>query len=89
MADIRLTEDLKAFAERCVASGRYGDVNEVVRAGLRLLQRQEEVEAFRQSLEDSLRRGEMEGFTTVEEMEAEMDAIIDRAEADLAARAAS
>ena len=37
MPNVSLTPELEGFAERCVASGRYGNVSEVMRAALRLL----------------------------------------------------
>ncbi|CAA7621427.1 type II toxin-antitoxin system ParD family antitoxin [Magnetospirillum sp. UT-4] len=36
--NVHLTPDLEAFARACVEGGRYNNVSEVVRAGLRLLQ---------------------------------------------------
>ena len=38
----RIGKPLHAFVEEEVSSGRYGDADEVVRAGLLLLQRREE-----------------------------------------------
>lgn len=32
MPNVSLTPELEGFAERCVASGRYGNVSEVMRA---------------------------------------------------------
>ena len=37
---VRLTKELSAFIDRQVESGRYQDSDEVLRAGLRLLERQ-------------------------------------------------
>ena len=45
MPNVSLTPELEGFAESCVASGRYGNVSEVMRAALRLLQQQEEKRA--------------------------------------------
>ncbi len=42
---IALTEPLAKFVERQVAEGRYASASEVVRAGLRLLNKREEAEA--------------------------------------------
>ena len=40
--NVSLTTELENFARRCVESGRYNNVSEVVRSGLRLLQENEE-----------------------------------------------
>jgi antitoxin ParD1/3/4 len=40
--NVSLTAELNAFIRALVASGRYQNASEVVRASLRLLQRQEE-----------------------------------------------
>jgi antitoxin ParD1/3/4 len=39
--NVSLTPDLASFVDERVASGRYGTASEVVRAGLRLLERAE------------------------------------------------
>lgn len=46
MLDVELTPEMQAFAEREVAAGRYADVSEVVRAGMRRLMAEREA-AFR------------------------------------------
>ena len=56
---------------------RYRDVAEVVAAGVRLLQRAEvEVAEFVASLEAARAEGERDGFVTIDELAAELDAII-------------
>ena len=40
--NVSLTAELETFARSCVESGRYNNVSEVVRSGLRLLQENEE-----------------------------------------------
>jgi antitoxin ParD1/3/4 len=76
--NVHLTPDLERFARECVAEGRYNNMSEVVRSGLRLLQEQEELrhqltESFREAEEEADR----EGWFTIEEVAAEMGAIID------------
>lgn len=75
--NVSLTPELERFARECVAEGRYSNVSEVVRAGLRLLQDQEDM---RRDLIASLREAEEEadrGETfSIEEVIAEIDAII-------------
>jgi antitoxin ParD1/3/4 len=82
---VKLTPALEKFAEDCVAEGRFGDINDVVEASLRLLQHQEQKrQAFLQSLkeaEDEADRGEV---FTLEEVMADLDAIIEAAEAHAA-----
>lgn len=79
--NVHLTPELERFARDCVTEGRYNNVSEVVRSGLRLLQEQEDL---RRQLTRSLREAEEEadrdGWLTIEEVAAEMDAIIDAAE---------
>ncbi|TVR82790.1 MAG: type II toxin-antitoxin system ParD family antitoxin, partial [Rhodospirillales bacterium] len=41
-ANVHLTPELEAFARACVDGGKFNNVSEVVRAGLRLLQDAEE-----------------------------------------------
>lgn len=40
--NVSLTPELERFAKACVEKGRYNNVSEVVRSGLRLLQDQEQ-----------------------------------------------
>ena len=40
--NVSLTPELEAFIDETVASGRYGSASEVVRAALRLLEREEQ-----------------------------------------------
>jgi antitoxin ParD1/3/4 len=57
-ANITLGNRFEAFAKKQVRSGRYGSVNEVIRAGLRLL---EEREAKAELLRLALIEGENSG----------------------------
>jgi len=81
MTTVTLTPEQERFAAEAVAQGRYRDVDEVVQAGLALLQQaQAEVAAFVASLEEAQAEGERDGFLTIEEVEREIDAIIEAAE---------
>jgi antitoxin ParD1/3/4 len=61
--NIHLTPELEAFARDCVASGRFNNVSEVIRSGLRLLQDAEhERAAFIASLEEARAEGARDGF---------------------------
>ncbi|MFE0757373.1 type II toxin-antitoxin system ParD family antitoxin [Inquilinus sp. NPDC058860] len=79
--NVHLTPELERFARRCVEEGRYNNVSEVVRSGLRLLQ---EAEERRQAFTAMLRRVEeetdREGDVSIEDALAEVDRIIDEAE---------
>jgi antitoxin ParD1/3/4 len=80
--NVHLTPDLERFARECVSGGRYNNVSEVVRSGLRLLQ---EAEERRRRLTEMLRAAEeeadREGEFDVDEVLAEVDTIIRAAEA--------
>ncbi len=85
MNDLTLPLDLQRFADEAVASGRYRDVSEVVRAGLSLLQQAEaEAAEFVATLEDARAEGERDGFLTAEEVQRRARAAI----AETAARRA-
>jgi antitoxin ParD1/3/4 len=75
--NVHLTADLEKFAHGCVESGRYNNVSEVVRSALRLLQ---DAEAQRQAFASMLKTVRSEtkrkGTHTIDELTAEMDAII-------------
>ena len=76
--NVNLTPELERFAQACVESGRFNNVSEVVRSGLRMLQEAEERRAaFLASLETARQEGLQEGFATVEEVEVEVKAAID------------
>ncbi len=77
MDAVTLPPELERFAADAVAAGRYRDVAEVVAAGVRLLQRAEvEVAEFVASLEAARAEGERDGFVTIDELAAKLDAII-------------
>ncbi len=81
--NVYLTPELEGFARSCVESGRYNNVSEVMRSALRLLQDQEERRrAFTRSLEEAMEEARQEGTYTLDEVLAEMDAIIEAADAE-------
>ncbi len=76
--NIHLTPELERFAQSCVESGRFNNVSEVVRSGLRMLQdAQARQAAFVGSLEAAVEEGDREGFLTADEVRHEVQAAID------------
>ena len=56
--NVNLTEELDSFVSAKVASGRYGNASDVVRASLRALEREERLfEAVHAALEDGENSG--------------------------------
>ncbi|WP_425995412.1 type II toxin-antitoxin system ParD family antitoxin [Caulobacter sp. DWR1-3-2b1] len=79
---VQLPPALEKFAQDCIAEGRYDDVDAVVKSGLRLLQVQEERRRrLNASLDEAIAESDRDGYVTMEQMMAEMDAIIEAAEA--------
>ena len=79
---VQLPPALEKFAQDCIAEGRYDDVDAVVKSGLRLLQVQEERRRrLNASLDGAIAESDRDGYVTMEQMMAEMDAIIEAAEA--------
>ena len=77
--NVSLPPALERFARECVADGRYSNVSEVVRSGLRLLQEYEEQRRqFAASIEEAQAEADRDGTFTIEEVLTEMDAIIDK-----------
>lgn len=75
--NVSLTPALERFARKCVKSGRYNNVSEVVRSALRLLQEAEERrERFEATLIEAEAEADREGTFTVEQVLAEADRII-------------
>jgi antitoxin ParD1/3/4 len=75
--NVHLTSELEQFARGCVESGRYNNVSEVVRSALRLLKDQEDRKrAFVAMLKSVRGETRRKGAHTVEDVAAEMDAII-------------
>ena len=78
--NVHLTPELERFAQSCVESGRYNNVSEVVRAGLRmLLDIDEQRRAFVASLEEAVAEGDRIGFLSVEQVRADVEAAIEAA----------
>ncbi|HUB48182.1 MAG TPA: type II toxin-antitoxin system ParD family antitoxin [Acetobacteraceae bacterium] len=70
--NVHLTPELEQFAQNCVRAGRYNNVSEVVRSGLRLLQEQEERRAgFLESLREATAESERDGFVPASVVEAD------------------
>jgi antitoxin ParD1/3/4 len=81
MPNVSLTPELEGFAERCVASGRYGNVSEVMRAALRLLADQEARRtAFTEMLERVEREADEKGWLTADQVDAEFGELFQRRE---------
>lgn len=58
-----LGDHFREFAQRKVREGRYASTSEVVRAGLRLLEAEEEkLEALRQAIQEGIDSGPGEPF---------------------------
>lgn len=75
--NVHLSPELERFAHECVASGRYNNVSEVVRSGLRLLQDAEDRRRqFQAMLQTAQEEAEREGTFTLESVLAEVDSII-------------
>ncbi len=64
---VSLSDHFIDFAERQVASGRYGSTSEVVRAGLRLLETQEAaLDRLREAIREGVESGPAEPFEMAE-----------------------
>ncbi|MBV8534667.1 MAG: type II toxin-antitoxin system ParD family antitoxin [Alphaproteobacteria bacterium] len=77
--NVSLPPALERFARKCVKSGRYSNVSEVVRSALRLLQETEaRREQFEKTLTDAEAEADRDGTFTADEVAAEFDRILDR-----------
>jgi antitoxin ParD1/3/4 len=77
--NVSLPPALERFTRECVAEGRYSNVSEVVRSGLRLLQEyEEERRKFAASIDEAQAEADRDGTFTIEEVLAEVDAILDK-----------
>jgi antitoxin ParD1/3/4 len=78
--NVHLTKELERFARRCVKSGRYNNISEVVRSGLRLLEENEKRrEEFREMLKQVDAEADRDGVYSMESVAKEMDEIISKA----------
>ena len=84
---IDLPPDLEAFTRACVTSGRYSDTNDVIRTALRKLQDAETRRAaFVSMLDETEAEAARDGTHDLDDVLAEVDAIIDAAVRDQAKR---
>jgi antitoxin ParD1/3/4 len=75
--NVHLTPELEKFARKCVKSGRYNNVSEVVRSALRLMQEQEKRRRdFAEMLDAARAEAEREGVHDAEAVAAELDKVI-------------
>jgi antitoxin ParD1/3/4 len=75
--NVHLTPALEKFAKKCVKSGRYNNVSEVVRAGLRTLQEAEARQRkFLEMLDGVQTDIEQNGTVSAEDALAKVDKII-------------
>jgi antitoxin ParD1/3/4 len=79
--NVHLTAELERFTRECVEGGRYNNVSEVVRSGLRLLQEAEDRRRqFRLMLQAAEAETDRDGAISIETVLTEINAIIDTAE---------
>ena len=79
--NVHLTPELERFARECVEGGRYNNVSEVVRSGLRLLQEAEDRRRqFHEMLQKSEAEADRDGAITLDSVTAEIDGIISASE---------
>ena len=76
--NVHLTPELERFARESVEGGRYNNVSEVVRAGLRLLQEAEERRRqFQAMLRETEAEDDRDGAVALDSAIAEADRVID------------
>lgn len=79
--NVHLTPELERFAHACVEGGRYTNVSDVVRSALRLLQDVEDRRhRFQAMLENAEAEADQVGALPLEQVLAEVDGIIARAQ---------
>ncbi len=75
--NVHLTPELEKFARKCVKSGQYNNVSEVVRSALRLMQEQEKRrQDFAAMLDAARAEAASEGVHDVDSVAAEMDKVV-------------
>jgi len=75
--NVHLTPDLERFARKCVKSGRYNNVSEVVRTGLRMLEEAEDRQRkFIAMLDEVRAEAAREGTHAIDAVAEELDRII-------------
>lgn len=78
--NVNLTPELERFARKCVKSGRYNNVSEVVRSGLRLLEETEKRRKdFGAMLDEVRAEAQREGVYSIDAVAKEADEIISKA----------
>ena len=88
MTTVRLTPEQEHIAQTAMATGRYAGPDEVIGAALRLLQAHDAHRAtFLLSLDEARRESDATGYFEMDDVAAELDAIIDEEEAKRTARA--
>ena len=79
--NVHLTPELERFTRECVEGGRYNNVSEVVRSGLRLLQEAENRRRqFQGMLQELEAEADRDGVITLDSVTAEIDGIIGTSE---------
>ena len=82
--NVHLSPELERFARQCVEEGRYNNVSEVVRSALRMLQdAQDRKTAFMAMLDRVREESDREGWVSGDDAIAQLNAVIDAAEARL------
>lgn len=80
--NVHLTPELERFARECVESGRFNNVSEVIRAGLRMLRAADARRAVLvASLEDAVAEGDRDGFSSAAEVRRDVAGAITKARA--------
>ncbi len=75
--NVNLTPELEQFARACVEGGRFNNISEVVRSGLRLLQEAEERRiGFRAMLAAAEAEADRAGDFALDEVLIDADAIV-------------